>query len=153
MSVKTVCLLCVCLGFVFKAQVSCAEIYRWVDDAGTVHFSDQRASEQAEEVVLDVRSVQFVTITDLPERPKARSATQLIMYSTQRCGVCHRARDYFLRNGIAFIEKDIEDSASARAEFDALGGVGVPLLVLANRAMNGFSAEAFQYWYDNSVQQ
>ncbi|MBA3979501.1 MAG: glutaredoxin family protein [Alcanivorax sp.] len=133
-----------CVGM---AQAS--GIYRWVDEHGVVHFSDEPGGAAAEEITVNPMVLPMV-----PENARGRSGAaagaaggQLIMYSAEWCGYCTRARNYFRRNNIPFLEKDIEKSAQARREHEAAGGRGVPLLVRGDARMNGFSEERFESWY------
>lgn len=68
----------------------------------------------------------------------------VVMYSTQWCPYCHRARAYFEHHKIVFVEYDIEASAQNRAQFQALNGRGVPLILVGDKRMQGFSARSFE---------
>lgn len=70
-------------------------------------------------------------------------ATPVVMYSTKWCPYCHRAREYFKRHSIDYIEYDIEASAENLAKFHALGGRGLPLILLGDRRLDGFSPSSF----------
>lgn len=63
---------------------------------------------------------------------------QVVMYGADWCSYCARARRLFDSLGVAYIEHDIEKSSAAKAEFDRLGGRGVPLLVINNRIIKGY---------------
>jgi glutaredoxin len=63
------------------------------------------------------------------------------MYATDWCPYCRKAREFFARRGITYAELDIEKSPAARAEYDRLGGRGVPLILVGTQRMNGFSQE------------
>lgn len=126
-----------------------AELYRWVDDQGQTHFSDQPQDDRAERFEVQVQTIEFVTtgeidFADIPSRSRGGG---LVMYSTQRCGYCKRARDYFQRENIAYTEKDIDMSQVARKEFEQLGGTGVPLFINGKQKMSGFSESRFSQWY------
>jgi glutaredoxin-like YruB-family protein len=69
------------------------------------------------------------------------------MYSTAWCGYCKKARKYFTSKGIAFIEYDIEKNARAKRDYDALGGKGVPVILVGKKRMNGFSPQGFDRIY------
>ena len=129
-----------------------AEIYRWVDDQGRVHFSDSDMAPEAEQVQVRVQTVETVRVTSLPERSSALApkAASVVMYSTPWCGVCKRARRYFEDQGIAFTDKDIEARQDWRAEFEELGGKGVPLILVGERSMSGFSAARFDALYQQT---
>jgi glutaredoxin len=61
------------------------------------------------------------------------------MYATSWCPYCAKARAYFARRGIAYVEVDIEKSREGRAEYDRLGARGIPVILVGPQRMNGFS--------------
>ena len=76
---------------------------------------------------------------------QAESTPEIVMYATSWCPYCAQARAYFARAGIAYVEHDVEKSASANAEFKRLGGRGVPLIVVGREKLNGFSEQGFEH--------
>jgi glutaredoxin len=76
---------------------------------------------------------------------QAESTPDVVMYATSWCPYCAQARAYFARAGIAYVEHDVEKSASANAEFKRLGGRGVPLIVVGREKLNGFSEQGFEH--------
>lgn len=126
-----------------------SEIYRWVDDQGKVHFSDQAPKEhQSESLELKINTYESVTYEslDIP-LPESTRAKKVIMYSAVWCGVCATAKRYFDRNGIPYTEYDIETSQQGREGFERLNGKGVPIILVGNRRMNGFSPTGFEKLY------
>jgi glutaredoxin len=125
-----------------------AEIYKWVDKDGTVHFED-RKPQAAPYEELKVRSMSGVQTYRAPTRtikqhaPKSAGKKNVILYGTSWCGYCTKARRYFQANNIPFEDYDIESSASAKSEYDALNGKGVPLILVGDNLMNGFSESHF----------
>lgn len=73
-----------------------------------------------------------------PAAPPARAAPDIVMYATAACPYCRQARDYLHARGLAWRERDIEASAAARAEWQARGGQGTPLLLVDGVAIAGF---------------
>lgn len=73
-----------------------------------------------------------------PSRP-------VVMYATSWCPYCAQARAYFAKNGIAYVEHDVEASAAAHAEFRRLGGRGVPLIFVGEERIDGFNELAFEF--------
>jgi glutaredoxin len=67
----------------------------------------------------------------------------VVMYATSWCPHCARARAYFARKGIAYVEHDVEKSVAASVEFKRLGGRGVPLILVGREQMSGFDEQAF----------
>lgn len=72
--------------------------------------------------------------------PSTRAATDLdvVMYTTQSCSYCVKARSYFTSHDVAWQERDIETSQKAHAEWKSLGGVGTPLIVIEGERFQGF---------------
>lgn len=123
------------------------KVYRWTDAEGRIHFGDQpRQGAQA----VDIRTVRTVTFERLDRRQggKALRPDGLVMYSTEWCGFCRKARQYFRREGIAYREKDIEASAAARREYEKLGGKGVPFFVRGGVTMSGFNVPRFRQFME-----
>lgn len=65
--------------------------------------------------------------------------SNIILYSTRRCGYCKLVRDWFDRDGIAYDERDVERSPEAYREWRNLGGRGVPVLVISGRVIHGYA--------------
>lgn len=64
---------------------------------------------------------------------------QVIMFGTEWCGYCAKARDLFRSKGIAFHEIDIDKSSAGRKRYEALGGKGVPLIVINKTIVRGYN--------------
>ena len=64
---------------------------------------------------------------------------KVVLYSTTWCGYCKKARDYFLDQGIAFSEYDVEKSTRGRRDYARLGGKSVPIILVGKTRINGFS--------------
>ena len=131
------------LLLIFSAMLN-AEIYRWTDEHGKVHFSDQKPwqtkSETVEVKINTYESVSYDTsIFD--------TGRKVVMYSTSWCGYCKKAKAYFQHNGIRFTEYDIEKDAKAKTEYDKMQASGVPVILVGKKRMNGFSKAGFQRIY------
>ena len=146
--------------------VARAEIYKWVDADGNVHFSDQKSSTRAKPVELKatINSYNGSTLPTFERNTNNRNLPpskdhklpslapkQVVMYSTVWCGFCKKAKDYFKQKGIAYTEKDIEKSAPAKKEYQSLGGGGIPLILVGHqqgtRKLSGFSTTRFDVAY------
>ena len=69
------------------------------------------------------------------------------MYPPPGVGVCTKARRYFEANNIGFTEYDVETSQTGKAGFEKLNGKGVPIILVGDKRMNGFSAAIFETLY------
>jgi glutaredoxin-like YruB-family protein len=74
--------------------------------------------------------------------PKTNGARRVVIYTTSHCGYCVKAKQYFAQKGISYQEFDVENSNTAREEFQRLGGSGVPLILVGDRRIEGFDRAA-----------
>ena len=71
--------------------------------------------------------------------PESASAEpEIVMYVMPQCGYCERARRYLQARGLQWREIDIAASAEAKADFDAHGGAGTPLILVNGQRVSGF---------------
>lgn len=128
---------------VLLASSAGAEVLKWIDDDGNVHYGDARQMRGRAEVVnTKLSSYEHVDITKT-----TRTSDDVTMYSTAWCGYCKKARQYFNQAGIAFTEYDIEKDQRARGAYDKLGGSGVPVILVGSAKMTGFSESRFDELY------
>ncbi|WP_229207175.1 MULTISPECIES: glutaredoxin domain-containing protein [unclassified Duganella] len=64
---------------------------------------------------------------------------QVVLYGTETCPYCAKARAYFKENGIAYADLDVGKPGESREEFKKLGGKNVPLLLIGERRIDGFN--------------
>lgn len=134
------------------APAGAKEVYRWTDANGKVHYGEQPpAGAKGTSAVADrLSSPSGSVASGKPQKPaagdppKAAGSITPVMYATEWCGYCAQARKYFAKKGIRYVEHDVEKSASANAEFRRLGGKGVPLILVGEQKMNGFSEPAME---------
>jgi glutaredoxin-like YruB-family protein len=142
------------IGHTLCAQ---ADIYKWVDEQGQVHYGDNPndAQKQSAENISSYESVTYGDPQDMSAKPAPSSSqpakkaygAKVTMYSTEWCGYCKKARRYFQAKGIPFVEYDIEKNAQAKRAYDALGGKGVPVITMGKKRMSGFSPQSFERFY------
>jgi glutaredoxin len=135
-----------------------AELYKWTDADGTVHYTDtpppdNRPQIEIKGTISSYTSAEVVAgTTDAgdsnPTKKSAKPSNKsVVMYSADWCGVCKKARAYFQQQGIAFREYDIDTSEQGKRGFAKLGGKGVPVILVDQQRMNGFSAGQFEQLY------
>lgn len=64
---------------------------------------------------------------------------QVILYATDWCGYCKKARDLMNQHNISYHEYDIEKSSEGREQYDRLGGRGVPVLLINGEVIKGYN--------------
>lgn len=134
---------------VLACTLADAQVYRWVDEDGNIHFSDRKpVEENSEEVELhSISSYEAVEIKPAPRSAADSHRPRVVMYATDWCPYCAKAREYFADNGIRFTEYDIDKDPAARRRYDAMGATGVPVILVGDRRINGFSVEGFERVY------
>ena len=140
------------LSALLASPAGVAQLYKWVDDQGKVHYGDSPPEGAAlEQIRGNVSSFTSVTVEPfeldeklLTTRTKSKS---VVMYSTSWCGYCKRAARHFRKHRIPFREYDIEKSEKAARDYKKLNGRGVPVIIVGKQRMNGFDADAFDRMY------
>lgn len=125
-----------------------AQLYKWVDDQGKVHYGDSPPEDASlKEINGELSSFSGVSVEALTSAQLALASNRVVMFSTEWCGYCRKARRYFRKNNIAFAEYDIEKSQKAARAFKDLNGRGVPVILIGNQRMNGFRSKTFERLY------
>ncbi|MCU1719485.1 glutaredoxin family protein [Pseudomonas sp. 5P_3.1_Bac2] len=76
-----------------------------------------------------------------------RGTPQVVLYATQWCGYCAKARQQLSSDGVPYQEIDIERDAAGAAQYKALGGNGIPLLQINGKLIHGYNPTAMRAAY------
>ena len=156
-----------------------AEIYKWTDDRGVVHFTDEMpsqdeadvesmpsyqkrkgvesepdtSSEQTEETIESgdsyAPSIAESAKDDLAES-EGYGPAEVELYTTDWCGYCKKAIEFLESKGVPFREYDVDKDKEAAKRKSALGGgSGVPFAIINGKKIYGFSEEL----YENALSQ
>lgn len=142
---------------VILSKLATAEIYKWVDENGKIHFSDtppvNNNAEKIDEQKLSARTSSYTSVSVDTITPSniTNPSNKLTIYTTSSCGYCSKAKKYFAENKIPYKEKNIETSKKFNREFKQLGGKGVPVILWKNKLMRGFSAKGFEKNYGTNT--
>ena len=129
-----------------------AELYKWIDDDGKVYYKNtppdrSQFERQAQQIGSYTRPEILTLIFDANYGLDSQDTPKVIIYSTTWCGVCKRAKRYFRQRSIPYVEYDVEKSNKGRQDFKRLGGRGVPIILVGNKSMAGFSNASFESIY------
>ena len=150
-----------CLGICLAAAPAAADVYKWVDADGVVHFSDQppesSGTDRPVEIQPDAPPSTYQP-TSRPEptsktpddsgprqpdpapKPKVKAPPKVELYVTSWCKYCKLAQAFLRRNNIPFQVYDIEKDAEAGQRRKAIDKrSGVPLAVINGQVLLGFS--------------
>lgn len=120
-----------------------AEIYRWTDEHGKVHYADRKPAAEGAGPVESWEGDAKVSFIG-SEAVANRSAAAVRLFTTRWCSFCKRAKAYLQKRGTPFEELDVEASPAAKAEFKRLGGRGVPVILVGRERMDGFDDAALE---------
>ena len=141
--------------FLFVASLlfsaaSSAEFYKWTDEKGNVHFTDTPPpGQKAEELELKINTYSAVEIKPLVERLGKKN--KVVMYSAIWCGICKKAKRYFKTKKIPYVIYDVEKSYSGKRDFKLLKGKSVPIIIVGDKRMNGFTVARFDKLYQQQM--
>ncbi len=157
-----------CFVLILASGISLAEIYKWVDDKGVVHFSDSAPQNNleasGEEAVpsptaepqetnppnVENRNVGlppdfFDILDESSEEAPVTAEPTVEIYVTSWCGYCNAAKNFFRSRGIEFSVYDIEKDRDAARRMMALTNVkAVPFVVINGHAIQGYSEQAYE---------
>lgn len=132
------------------ASPQAAEVYRWLDATGRVHYSDQPPPPSAKQA-LKVKSKANVVDVDKEsyETRLAREKNPVILYVTACGPVCDEAREHLTRRGVPFTAKDPSKDPEFAVELKKLIGVlEVPVIQIGTTHQKGFEAGSWDSMLD-----
>ncbi len=123
-----------------------AELYKWVDASGKVHFSDQPPPKSVGEVEKkDLTTVPTTQVSDLPYvLAVAVRNHPVTLYTTRNCLPCDEGRVLLKKRGIPFAEKTVNTNADIMKMKEVSGDNGLPLLVVGASKMTGYDASRWE---------
>lgn len=127
--------------FLLLAQPAAAEVYKYVDAQGRTHYTDKPPDKnKAELLQLQVNTYSGKPVLEQNSEALAGLAkSRVLLYGTQRCGVCKVARNWLRKRGVSFSDYDIDRSVQAQKEYLQMGVSGVPVIVVGRQRMLGFN--------------
>lgn len=133
----------------FAAFSASAQLYRWTDEAGKIHFSDTPPPAGAKNVQ---KKRALPGNAGTPVEPfalhQARENFPVTLYSTPGCEPCNEARKLLNSRGVPFTEVSVTESSNLAELKKAVGSDSVPALMVGSDAHKGFEAGAYQQMLD-----
>lgn len=143
-----------------------AEMYQWKDKNGNIVISDSPPSGVKTEEIKPKNDQMFQVPPQEPsdharpsggdrdKKPASErqvSDVRVIVYMTDWCSYCNKAREYLRSIGANFIEHNIETDKSKKTEMlkKSGGSRGIPLIDVEGIIVRGFSPGAIQSAIDS----
>lgn len=144
------------IAIVFVSPALC-QMYRWVDDKGTVTYSDTPPPGRDEVVAFDTTPAFSSSGLSKPTasgsgtalqgepRTETRPASDTVeLYVTSWCPYCRKAENFFAARNIKVRIYDIEKDREAQRRKTKLDGrKGVPLAVINGEVIYGYSEKLY----------
>ncbi len=145
--------LVLCLGLgISSGDVSAQKTYRWVDEQGQVHYTDQPPPSTAKKTEVKNYNPGGADNTPGFAVRKAAENFPVVLYSSNDCGdLCASARDLLKKRGIPFSERKIstqEDFAAYREQFGT--PEEVPAVTIGRLTRKGFESESWNRMLDDA---
>lgn len=135
-------LLMLCIA---ASQAQAAELYRWVDADGKVHYTDQPPPASAKNVEEKKLSGNTIDTSQLPyAMQQAVKKSPVTLYANECGEPCTQAREHLGRRGIPYTGKNPETTpADAEALKKLAGSTFVPTLVVGGSVSKGYEKAAW----------
>jgi glutaredoxin len=131
------------------AAAAQGQTYKWKDAAGVVHYSDTPPAGSKAQVLRP--DSQPAASPSLPyELARAVQSHPVTLYTTARCDACDQGRALLRARGIPFAEKTVSTPEDQQALHRAGGKDELPLLVVGQRQVTGFTAAAWNEALDSA---
>ena len=119
-----------------------ADVYRWVDADGKVHFSDQPPPANIKQVEKKKAAGGKASEAPLPYAlQQAVKNFPVTLYSSDCGNACSQARELLAKRGVPYQEMDATDPAAQEELRKLTGGpIEVPVLKVGRDSLRGFEA-------------
>jgi glutaredoxin len=136
---KRFALLLLALTFALPAM---AEMYRWTDSAGRVHYSDMPPPP-------NIKKLQRIATPDTGQDKPARTGAPVTLF-TGNCGAtCDQAADYLRQRGVPFTLKNASADPKVAQELkQRTGAMEVPVLFIGESMQRGYSPSVWDKMLD-----
>ena len=132
-----------------QTAVATAQLYRWTDSSGRVHYTDTPPPAAARSIEAKASSVPAV---GQPVEPyalqQARKNFPITYYSAPGCQVCDKGRALLNARGVPFREISVRNQEQFEALKSLVGGPSVPALIVGSDVYKGFEATAYHAMLD-----
>jgi glutaredoxin len=132
------------------AGTAWAEMYRWVDRDGRVHYTDQPPAS-ATSVEKHKTTANVVTSTPPYAVQQAAKGFPVKLYTGTNCGSpCSEARELFAKRGVPYTEVSVTQPDQLEELKRVSGGDSVPVVLVGRAVLKGFEPVGLNAALDNA---
>lgn len=115
-----------------------AQVYKWTDSKGVVHYSDTPVNSQATAIgAAPPPPPSLVLPYELAQAARKHPVT---LYSAAGCTACDQGRALLKQRGVPFVEKTVGSDADEARLREAGSDGNLPLLLVGRNRLIGFEA-------------
>ncbi|MEQ1667088.1 MAG: glutaredoxin family protein [Sulfuriferula sp.] len=132
-------------------QANASEVYRWVDKAGAVHYSDQAPTSPVKK--LEQRKLETNVIDGQGSYVMKDAATKnpVTLYAGDCGPLCANAKALLEKRGIPYAMKDPQNNKADADALNALtGAMELPVLKIGNNPIKGFEPTRWNQMLDEA---
>ena len=122
------------LAILSAAPAGAAQLYRWVDEKGSVEYRDTPPPSSAKKV--EQRSL------------STSQSSHVTLWNTDCGAACEQGRAYLSRRGVPFVEMDPQKDVEAFKRLT--GGTEVPVLFVGANRITGFNEKVWEAALDSA---
>lgn len=134
-----------------------AEIYRYTDSTGALHFVDEisKVPKKYRSQLRNAKPIKDISVIEAGSSPSRRVAeetsarktsaangTGVEIFVTSWCGYCKKMERFLKEHGISYTRYDIEKDENAARIYRELGGSGVPVVRIGSNVVHGYNPDA-----------
>lgn len=132
-----------------------AQLYRWTDESGKVHYTDTQPPVNAKNVQKKQTSAHPGAETALAQQSYALQQAvkdfPVTLYTSKDCGdPCAKGRDYLKKRGVPFTEKNVAKQEEIDALTKLAGAPQVPVMVVGVVMQKGYAAQGWSDALDSA---
>lgn len=137
------------LAFALGAQ---AQLYRWTDAGGKVHYTDTQPPADAKNVEKKGRArTEGAAAQPSYALQQAVENFPVTIYTAKDCGdPCKQGLDYLHRRGVPFTEKVVATQSEIDAVTKLAGAAQVPVMVVGTSVEKGYAARRWRETLDSA---
>ena len=123
-----------------------AQLYRWVDDQGKVHYSDQAPSSGAKNVQKQAAAAAPAASAGLPYAlQQAVQNFPVTLYTSDACkDTCAQARELLNKRGVPYSEVTVADEVDIAELKKLSGGTVVPVMTVGRELYKGYESAMYK---------
>lgn len=115
------------------ATPAAAELYRWTDSQGRVHYSDQPPPP-------NIKQMKRIASPGASSAEPTQARPPVVLYNADCGPTCDQAADYLRQRGVPFSLRNAEKDKAAATELKArTGALEVPVLFIGESMQRGYS--------------